>query len=79
MASFFIPSHFLFLPLYTFSICLSGIPADAILELFGKTFFEFCQDSGYDKILQVLGATPRDFLQVKHNFTILDNYFYVIS
>lgn len=42
----------------------SDIPADAILELFGKTFFEFCQDSGYDKILQVLGATPRDFLQV---------------
>lgn len=39
------------------------IPADAILELFGKMFFEFCQDSGYDKILQVLGATPRDFLQ----------------
>jgi hypothetical protein len=35
------------------------------LELFGKTFFEFCQDSGYDKILQVLGATPRDFLQVR--------------
>lgn len=42
----------------------SDIPADDILELFGKTFFEFCQDSGYDKILQVLGATPRDFLQV---------------
>ncbi|KAJ6640086.1 Guanylate cyclase soluble subunit beta-1 [Pseudolycoriella hygida] len=41
----------------------SDIPADDILELFGKTFFEFCQDSGYDKILQVLGATPRDFLQ----------------
>ncbi|XP_060531204.1 guanylate cyclase soluble subunit beta-1 isoform X2 [Cylas formicarius] len=39
------------------------IPANTILELFGKTFFEFCQDSGYDKILQVLGATPRDFLQ----------------
>ncbi|CAH0560349.1 unnamed protein product, partial [Brassicogethes aeneus] len=39
------------------------IPANDILELFGKTFFEFCQDSGYDKILQVLGATPRDFLQ----------------
>ncbi|KDR07449.1 guanylate cyclase soluble subunit beta-1 [Zootermopsis nevadensis] len=39
------------------------IPANSILELFGKTFFEFCQDSGYDKILQVLGATPRDFLQ----------------
>lgn len=29
-------------------------------------FFEFCQDSGYDKILQVLGATPRDFLQVNN-------------
>ncbi|XKL66635.1 hypothetical protein PGB90_010055 [Kerria lacca] len=40
-----------------------NIPANAILELFGKMFFEFCQDSGYDKILQVLGATPRDFLQ----------------
>uniref|UniRef100_A0A0A9X0F7 Guanylate cyclase soluble subunit beta-1 n=4 Tax=Lygus hesperus TaxID=30085 RepID=A0A0A9X0F7_LYGHE len=40
-----------------------GIPADDILELFGKMFFDFCQDSGYDKILQVLGATPRDFLQ----------------
>ncbi|CAH0386757.1 unnamed protein product, partial [Bemisia tabaci] len=39
------------------------IPANQILELFGKMFFEFCQDSGYDKILQVLGATPRDFLQ----------------
>lgn len=44
----------------------TDIPADDILELFGKTFFEFCQDSGYDKILQVLGATPRDFLQVKY-------------
>lgn len=43
----------------------ADIPADSILELFGKTFFEFCQDSGYDKILQVLGATPRDFLQVR--------------
>uniref|UniRef100_A0A1A9WZ18 Guanylate cyclase soluble subunit beta-1 n=1 Tax=Glossina brevipalpis TaxID=37001 RepID=A0A1A9WZ18_9MUSC len=40
-----------------------NMPADDILEIFGKTFFEFCQDSGYDKILQVLGATPRDFLQ----------------
>lgn len=52
-----------------FSLCmfLSDIPADDILELFGKTFFEFCQDSGYDKILQVLGATPRDFLQVYYS------------
>lgn len=39
------------------------IPAGDILELFGKMFFDFCQESGYDKILQVLGATPHDFLQ----------------
>ncbi|KFM79990.1 Guanylate cyclase soluble subunit beta-1, partial [Stegodyphus mimosarum] len=26
-------------------------------------FFDFCQESGYDKILQVLGSSPRDFLQ----------------
>ena len=26
-------------------------------------FFSFCQDAGYDKILKVLGGTPRDFLQ----------------
>lgn len=45
------------------AVKILGIPADTILELFGKMFFEFCQDSGYDKILQVLGATPRDFLQ----------------
>lgn len=45
-------------------VLLTELPADDILELFGKTFFEFCQDSGYDKILQVLGATVRDFLQV---------------
>lgn len=31
--------------------------------MFGRMFFDFCQESGYDKILQVLGATPRDFLQ----------------
>lgn len=49
-------------------IFITDIPADDILELFGKTFFEFCQDSGYDKILQVLGATPRDFLQVGYGF-----------
>jgi guanylate cyclase soluble subunit beta len=54
---------------------LQDIPADAILELFGKTFFEFCQDSGYDKILQVLGATPRDFLQVKSSASVLSKQF----
>ncbi|XP_054168023.1 guanylate cyclase soluble subunit beta-1-like [Oppia nitens] len=39
------------------------IPANEILELFGGMFFDFCQESGYESILQVLGATPRDFLQ----------------
>ncbi|RWS23011.1 soluble guanylyl cyclase beta subunit-like protein [Leptotrombidium deliense] len=39
------------------------VEANQILELFGRMFFDFCQESGYDKILQVLGATPRDFLQ----------------
>ncbi|OWF48957.1 guanylate cyclase soluble subunit beta-1-like [Mizuhopecten yessoensis] len=38
-------------------------PANTILEMFGKMFFEFCQESGYDKILQVLGGTTKDFLQ----------------
>ncbi|KAH0557579.1 hypothetical protein KQX54_008547 [Cotesia glomerata] len=42
---------------------LVDIPANDILESFGVMFFEFCQESGYDKILEVLGATPRDFLQ----------------
>lgn len=40
------------------------MPANVLLEKFGEKFLDFCQDSGYDRILQVLGATPRDFLQV---------------
>ncbi|CAI9737153.1 guanylate cyclase soluble subunit beta-1, partial [Octopus vulgaris] len=39
------------------------LPASDILELFGEMFFAFCQESGYDKILQVLGGTTKDFLQ----------------
>ncbi|KAI9557744.1 hypothetical protein GHT06_017573 [Daphnia sinensis] len=39
------------------------VPANLLLEKFGEKFLDFCQDSGYDRILQVLGATPRDFLQ----------------
>lgn len=53
------------MPCVCVCVCLIELPASSILELFGKMFFEFCQDSGYDKILQVLGATPRDFLQVR--------------
>ncbi|CAG9858572.1 unnamed protein product [Phyllotreta striolata] len=70
-AEFQMEGHFLVRQIYedevTYNIIGAAVeilklPANAILELFGKTFFEFCQDSGYDKILQVLGATPRDFL-----------------
>ena len=57
-------------------MCLfAGVPANAILEMFGKMFFEFCQESGYDKILQVLGANVRDFLQV-FIFKQINKYLY---
>ncbi len=39
------------------------MPAPAILEKFGQFFFEFCVESGYDKILSVLGSSTKDFLQ----------------
>lgn len=44
--------------------CVSEIDAGDILQLFGKMFFEFCQESGYDTILRVLGSNVREFLQV---------------
>ena len=31
--------------------------------MFGEMFFDFCEESGYDKIIRVLGGTLRDFLQ----------------
>ncbi|XP_072040201.1 guanylate cyclase soluble subunit beta-1-like [Amphiura filiformis] len=34
-----------------------------ILEAFGKMFFDFCVESGYDKILSVLGSTTQAFLE----------------
>ncbi|XP_074650635.1 guanylate cyclase soluble subunit beta-1-like [Tubulanus polymorphus] len=39
------------------------IPKCKIWEMFGEMFFEFCEESGYDKILQVLGGTLMEFLQ----------------
>lgn len=45
-------------------ICVSEIDAGDILQMFGKMFFEFCQESGYDTILRVLGSNVREFLQV---------------
>ena len=41
-----------------------GVPQNELWELFGEMFFEFCEESGYDKIIRVLGGTLRDFLQV---------------
>lgn len=45
-------------------ILCAEIEAGDILQLFGKMFFEFCQESGYDTILRVLGSNVREFLQV---------------
>lgn len=39
------------------------LPVNDILEALGVMFFEFCQESGYDAILRVLGSTMKDFLQ----------------
>ncbi|WAQ99037.1 GCYB1-like protein [Mya arenaria] len=39
------------------------LPAAFLLEEFGKMFFDFCKESGYTKILKVLGANTREFLQ----------------
>lgn len=40
----------------------AGINTNDILESFGEMFFEFCQESGYQRILQVLGGSLRDFI-----------------
>ncbi|EDV24636.1 uncharacterized protein TRIADDRAFT_56641 [Trichoplax adhaerens] len=39
-----------------------GLSQNEILEQFGAMFFKFCQESNYDKILQVLGGSLKDFL-----------------
>lgn len=38
------------------------MPLDAILEKFGEHFFLYCVQSGYDRILRVLGRSLREFL-----------------
>ena len=43
-------------------IVCSGVPATKILEMFGETFFDFCEESGYDRILHVLGGKLSEFL-----------------
>uniref|UniRef100_A0A671M7F8 Guanylate cyclase soluble subunit beta-1 n=1 Tax=Sinocyclocheilus anshuiensis TaxID=1608454 RepID=A0A671M7F8_9TELE len=48
--------------------------AGCILQMFGKMFFEFCQESGYDTILRVLGSNVREFLQVRgYSCSLLQN------
>lgn len=42
---------------------LADVDPPTVLEMFGKMFFEFCQESGYDEILKVLGGTTHDFLE----------------
>lgn len=44
---------------------LLDLNAGEILQMFGKMFFVFCQESGYDTILRVLGSNVREFLQVR--------------
>lgn len=42
---------------------VTNVPCNQIWEMFGETFFDFCEESGYDKIIRVLGGTLKDFLQ----------------
>lgn len=39
------------------------VPAEAVLEIFGEFFYEFCVEYGYDRILRALGANPVEFLE----------------
>lgn len=42
-------------------ILVIGVTKNSILEGFGTMFFEHCQKSGYDLMLQTLGGTLKDF------------------
>lgn len=42
-------------------ILFIGVTKNSILEGFGTMFFEHCQKSGYDLMLQTLGGTLKDF------------------
>lgn len=39
-----------------------GIPLNDILEIFGNHFYYYCVDSGYARILRILGRTLQEFL-----------------
>lgn len=62
----FIPLIDSFLPVVLSSLTYkTDLNAGEILQMFGKMFFVFCQESGYDTILRVLGSNVREFLQVR--------------
>eukprot|EP00057_Strongylocentrotus_purpuratus_P014976 XP_011669450.1 PREDICTED: guanylate cyclase soluble subunit beta-2 isoform X1 [Strongylocentrotus purpuratus] len=50
---------------------VAGQPIPVILELFGEFFFTFCQRSGYDEMLRVLGGNLKSFLE---NLDALHSY-----
>ncbi|XP_041482647.1 guanylate cyclase soluble subunit beta-2-like isoform X2 [Lytechinus variegatus] len=50
---------------------VAGQPIPVILELFGEFFFTFCQRSGYDEMLRVLGSNLKSFLE---NLDALHSY-----
>lgn len=52
-------------------ISILGVPVEAVLELFGEYFFTFCQRSGYDEMLRVLGGDLMSFLE---NLDALHSY-----
>ena len=41
---------------------ISGLDLNDVLEAFGAHFLDYCVQSGYDRILKVLGRNLRDFL-----------------
>ncbi|MEE6500658.1 hypothetical protein FKM82_003870 [Ascaphus truei] len=51
-----------------------GISSEAVLQQFGKYFFEFCKRSGYDQMLRTLGGNLYEFianLDALHSFLSL--------
>ena len=42
--------------------CFVGLEVDVALESFGEHFFFYCVESGYDRLLRVLGGNLFDFL-----------------
>ncbi|KAK3803114.1 hypothetical protein RRG08_028034 [Elysia crispata] len=40
-----------------------GVPVEAVLEIFGEFFFDYCLRHGYDKMLRTLGSDIKSFIQ----------------